>query len=123
MNKQNKLLIGVLAIFIVGMTLGVAFAEPVDAKPIAKIKKAKSYYTAKFKYKGHKYTAKLKKNKKESKYYESNVYDTTKKIKGHKFRLYHSTYSEGFGSVKGWNFCKLRNSPIDSHLYYKVKWV
>jgi len=32
MNKQTKLMIGVLAIFVVGMTLGVAFAEPVDAK-------------------------------------------------------------------------------------------
>ena len=32
MNRHTKLLIGVLAIFIVGMTLGVAFAEPVDAK-------------------------------------------------------------------------------------------
>ena len=32
MNKQTKILIGVLAIFIVGMTLGVAVAEPVDAK-------------------------------------------------------------------------------------------
>lgn len=32
MNAHTKILIGVLAIFVVGMTLGVAFAEPVDAK-------------------------------------------------------------------------------------------
>lgn len=32
MNRQTKLMISILAIFIVGMTLGVAFAEPVDAK-------------------------------------------------------------------------------------------
>ncbi|WP_405293981.1 hypothetical protein [Methanobrevibacter sp.] len=32
MNTHTKILIGVLAIFVVGMTLGVAFAEPVDAK-------------------------------------------------------------------------------------------
>ena len=32
MNKQTRILIGVLSIFIVGMTLGIAFAEPVDAK-------------------------------------------------------------------------------------------
>lgn len=32
MNRKTKILIGVLAIFIVGMTLGVAFSEPVDAK-------------------------------------------------------------------------------------------
>ena len=32
MNKQTKIMLGVLAIFIVGMTLGVAVAEPVDAK-------------------------------------------------------------------------------------------
>lgn len=32
MNKQTKILIGILVIFIVGMTLGVAFAEPANAK-------------------------------------------------------------------------------------------
>ena len=32
MNRQIKLMIVVLAIFIVGMTLGCAFSEPVDAK-------------------------------------------------------------------------------------------
>ena len=32
MNRQIKLMIGVLAIFIVGMTLGCVFSEPVDAK-------------------------------------------------------------------------------------------
>lgn len=40
MNKQTKIMIGVLAIFIVGMTLGIAFAEPVDAKTF----KSKSGY-------------------------------------------------------------------------------
>jgi len=32
MNKQTKIVIAVLAIFIVGMTLSVAFAEPAHAK-------------------------------------------------------------------------------------------
>lgn len=32
MNKHTKLAICILAIFIVGMTLSVAFAEPVNAK-------------------------------------------------------------------------------------------
>ena len=32
MNKHTKIVICVLAIFIVGMTLSVAFAEPVNAK-------------------------------------------------------------------------------------------
>ena len=32
MNKNTKILICVLAIFIVGMTISVAFAEPVEAK-------------------------------------------------------------------------------------------
>lgn len=32
MNKQTKIVLAVLAIFIVGMTLSVAFAEPVNAK-------------------------------------------------------------------------------------------
>lgn len=32
MNRQIKLMIGVLAIFIVGMNLECAFSEPVDAK-------------------------------------------------------------------------------------------
>lgn len=36
MNKNKKILIFVLAIFIVGMTLSVAFAEPVNAKKIQK---------------------------------------------------------------------------------------
>ena len=32
MNKSTKILIAVLAIFVVGLTLSVAFAEPVNAK-------------------------------------------------------------------------------------------
>ena len=32
MNKKTKIVIAVLAIFVVGMTLSVAFAEPVNAK-------------------------------------------------------------------------------------------
>ena len=39
MNKQTKILVAVLAIFIVGMTLSVAFAEPASA---AKYKGKKS---------------------------------------------------------------------------------
>ena len=31
MNKQTKIILAVLAIFIVGMTLSVAFAEPASA--------------------------------------------------------------------------------------------
>lgn len=34
MNNKTKILICVLAIFIVGMTFSVAFAEPVDAKTV-----------------------------------------------------------------------------------------
>lgn len=34
MNNKTKILICVLAIFIVGMTFGMAFAEPVDAKTV-----------------------------------------------------------------------------------------
>ena len=40
MNKETTQLIAVLTIFIVGMTLGVAFADPVDAKTF----KGKSKY-------------------------------------------------------------------------------
>jgi len=57
MNTQTKILIGVLAIFIVGMTLGVAFADPVDAKTF----KGKSKYKWKIK------TSKWKKMKKKAK--------------------------------------------------------
>jgi hypothetical protein len=120
MNRK-ALLIGILAIFLIGMICAYA-AEPVDAKPVAKVKKVKNHYVVKFKYKGHKYKAKLKKNKKESKYYGDKVYDTTKKKGGRHFRLYHTNNPDDWGS-KGWNFCKLRESAGDSHLYYKVKWV
>jgi hypothetical protein len=79
----------ILTIFVVGMICAYA-CEPVDAKPIAKIKKGKKYYTAKFKYKGHTYKAKLKKNRKATKMYGDKVYDSTKKKGGHIFRLYHT---------------------------------
>lgn len=45
MNKQTKLILAILAIFIVGMTFGVAFADPVDAKTF----KSKSGYKWKIK--------------------------------------------------------------------------
>lgn len=32
MKRQTKILLGLLAVFIVGMTFGIAFAEPVNAK-------------------------------------------------------------------------------------------
>ena len=120
MNRK-LLIMAILTIFVVGMICAYA-CEPVDAKPIAKIKKGKKYYTAKFKYKGHTYKAKLKKNKKATKMYGDKVYDSTKKKGGHKFRLYHTTYSSGYDKV-GWNFCKQRNSAGEGHLYYKIKWV
>lgn len=61
MKKQNKILIAVLAIFVVGMTLGVAFAEPVDAKTF----KSKGY---KWKIKTSKWKKMKKQAKKEYKY-------------------------------------------------------
>ena len=120
MNKK-MIILAILTIFVVGMVCAYA-CEPIDAKPIAKIKKGKNYYTAKFKYKGHKYKAKLKKNKKATKMYGDKVYDSTKKKGGHIFRLYHTDYPDDWGK-KGWNFCKLRNSAFESHIYYKIKWV
>lgn len=65
MNKQTKIMIGVLAIFIVGMTLGVAFAEPVDAKTF----KGKSKY--KWKIKNSKWKKMKKQAKKEYKFFRS----------------------------------------------------
>ena len=88
MNRK-LLIMAILTIFVVGMICAYA-CEPVDAKPIAKIKKGKKYYTVKFKYKGHNYKAKLKKNKKATKMYGDKVYDSTKKKGGHIFRLYHT---------------------------------
>ncbi|MBQ8017841.1 MAG: hypothetical protein IJ258_07010 [Methanobrevibacter sp.] len=120
MNKKF-LILTVLTIFLVGMLCAYA-VEPVDAKPIVKIKKHKTYYTAKFKYKGKTYKAKLKKNKKDSKMYGEKIYDTTKKKGGSKFRLFYTKNPDDW-SKKGWNFCKLRASSGDSHLYYKIKWV
>lgn len=58
MNKQTKIAIAVLAIFIVGMTLSVAFAEPVNAKKYknkksitVKVKDGKKTIKVKCKYK------------------------------------------------------------------------
>ncbi|MBP3791233.1 MAG: hypothetical protein ILA26_04305 [Methanobrevibacter sp.] len=69
MNKQTKIVLAVLAIFIVGMTLSVAFAEPAHAKKYknkksitVKVKDGKKTIKVKCKYKkgyksylGHKY--------------------------------------------------------------------
>lgn len=120
MNKK-LLILAILAIFIVGMVCAFA-CEPVEAKHVAKIKKVKKYYKAKFNYKGHKYKAKLKKNKKMTKYYGDKTYDSTKKKGGHTFRLYYASTPDEYGHT-GWNFCKLRNSAFESHIYYKIKWV
>jgi hypothetical protein len=58
MNRQKKILICVLAIFIVGMTVSVAFAEPVEAKKYknkkcitVKVKDGKKTIKVKCKYK------------------------------------------------------------------------
>lgn len=60
MNKQTKILIGILTIFIVGMTLSVAFADPVEAKTF----KCKKY---KWKIKDSTWNKMKKKAKKEYK--------------------------------------------------------
>lgn len=89
MNKQTKILIGVLAIFIVGMTLGLAFAEPVDAKTF----KSKSGY--KWKIKNSKWSKMKKKAKKEYKRFKkhgsshpgySNGVKVTVMKNGHKYK-------------------------------------
>ena len=118
---KKLLLTAILAIFLIGMICAYA-CEPVEAKPVAKIKKVKNYYKAKFQYKGHTYKAKLKENKYYKKYYGERGYDTTKKIRGHTFTLYHTKNPNGYDRY-GWNFCKQRNSPYEGHLYYKVKWI
>ena len=61
MNRQTKILLGVLVIFVVGMTLGAAFSEPVDAKTF----KSPSGY--KWKIKNSKWKKMKKKAKKEYK--------------------------------------------------------
>ena len=94
---------------------------PVEAKPIVKKKKVKKYYTAKFKYKGRTYKAKLKRSK-NTMYPGDKVYDSTQKKGNHYFHLFYTHYPDDW-SRKGWNFCRLRNSGWDSHIYYKIKWV
>ena len=88
MNRHTKLLIGVLAIFIVGMTLGVAFAEPVDAKTF----KSPSGY--KWKIKDSKWKKMKNKAKKEYKWFKkhgsfhpgySNGVKVTVTKNGHKY--------------------------------------
>lgn len=121
MMSRKLLIVLVLAVFIVGMLCAFA-AEPVEAKSVAKVKKVKNHYKAKFKYKGKTYKAKLKKNREMSDYYGEKVYDSTKKKGGSYFRLYYTQNPDSWGRP-GWNFCKLRSSSGDSHKYYKVKWV
>ncbi|WP_295611861.1 hypothetical protein [uncultured Methanobrevibacter sp.] len=70
MNKRTKILICVLAMFIVGMTLSVAFAEPVEAK---KYKNKKSI------------TVKVKDNKKTVKV-KCNYNNGHKQYLGHKYQ-------------------------------------
>lgn len=60
MNNKTKILICILAIFIVGMTFGVAFAEPVDAKSV-KGKYVASKNSDKFHKKSCTYAKKIKK--------------------------------------------------------------
>ena len=80
-----------------------------------------------FKYKGHKYKAKLKKNYFDSYAKKHKYHDTVGKIKGKQFRLFYdkdiSSSSSKYLPNKGWNFCKLRTSSGDSKLFYKVKFV
>lgn len=122
MNRKI-LTILVLLVFVIGMLCA---ADTVSAKkPVAKVKKNKKYVI--FKYKGHKYKAKLKRNYYDSYAKKHKYHDTVAKIKGKKFRLYYDKNGESGSSKylpnKGWNFCKLRSSSGDSHLYYKVKFV
>ena len=78
MDKQTKVLIAILAIFVIGMTMSVAFAEPVSA---AKYKN-KKYLTVKVK--DGKKTIKVK-----TKYKSSyNQYLGHKKVNGYKYYVY-----------------------------------
>ncbi|MBO6123586.1 MAG: hypothetical protein J6P09_07075 [Methanobrevibacter sp.] len=100
MNKHTKILIGVLAIFIVGMTLSVVFAEPVDAKTF---KAGKGY---KFKVP----TKKAKKLKKEAyknykksnmRYaYSTHMYHVKVYKPGHSYKTYFCyRYERGYGAL------------------------
>jgi hypothetical protein len=89
MNRHTKIVLCVLAIFVVGMTLGVAFADPVDAKTF----KGKSKY--KWKIKNSKWKKMKKKAKKEYKWlhkHGSSLPGYSKGVKvtvhknGHKYR-------------------------------------
>jgi len=89
MNKQTKILIVILAIFIVGMTLSVAFADSVNAKTF----KGKSKY--KWKIKTSKWNKMKKKAKKEHKWFKkhgsgmpgySKGVKVTVKKGGHKYK-------------------------------------
>lgn len=61
MNKKTKILICILAIFIVGMTFSVAFADPVDAKSVKKSKYVASKNSNKFHKPSCSYAKKIKK--------------------------------------------------------------
>ena len=94
MNKNKKILIFVLAIFIVGMTLSVAFAEPVNAKKY----KNKKYITVKVK--DGKKTVKVKcKYKKSYKQYLGSKYKNGKR---YDVSVCHEKKNGMQGGKKGW---------------------
>ena len=89
MNRHAKILLFVLAIFIVGMTLSVAFADPVDAKTF----KGKSKYKWKIKNsKWKKMKKQAKKQYKKFRKYGSSMPGYSKAVKvtvhksGHKYK-------------------------------------
>lgn len=94
MKKGTKILIAVLAIFIVGMTMGCAFSEPVSAK------KVKTYDG----YKGHIKSKTWKKLKKEAK-------------KNYK-KTRHSAYSNHYAYVKFHKGHSYFYSPVYATYHY-----
>lgn len=106
MKRKTKILIAVLAIFIVGMTLSVAFAEPVNAK------KYKNKNTITVKVKDGKKTIKVKcKYKKSYKQYLGH-----KKKHGKNYEVY-VCYEKKNGmqnGKKGWWTCGT-NAGMEDH--------
>jgi hypothetical protein len=117
MNKHTKIVICVLAIFIVGMTISVAFAEPVEAKKYkskntitVKVKDKKKTISVKCKYKssykqylGHKY--------KNGKRYDVNIFYEKKNGMQHGKKGWWTSATNGGmadGAKTGSNYNKYR---------------
>lgn len=119
MNNHKKLVLVVLAIFIVGMTLGIAVAEPISAKKYknknsitVKVKDGKKTVKVKCKYKKN-YKQYLGGKKKNGKYYSVNIcYEKKNGMQMGKKGWWTSGSNGGMDDNAKWGYKHNKNHPV-----------